>query len=125
MSFNTFDFKFCPQCGERLSYTSSEGYCAYTDCLWNTNDFSPAPAQQSQSDSVAAPAEVGQGQGTPTLPVEPPESDTLWQFLTKGYSLNGIRRALVCGDPHAEAEARMLIERARKSWAQIRSEVGE
>lgn len=67
MSFNTFDFKFCPQCGERLSYTSSEGYCAYTDCLWNTNDFSPAPAQQSQSDSVAAPAEVGQGRDTLTL----------------------------------------------------------
>jgi hypothetical protein len=60
----------------------------------------------------------------PSLPVDVPESDTLWQFLTKGYSLNGIRRALVCGDPHAEAEARMLIHRARKNWAQIRAEVG-
>lgn len=102
------------------------------DCMCITCEFpprnsprrlSPAPAPTSPSESVAAPAEVGQVGGA-QLPVEVPESDTLWQFLTKGYSLNGIRRALVCGDPHAEAEARMLIERARKNWAQIRAEVG-
>ncbi len=111
-----FNFPNCRDCNATLPIAT--GICPHCTQL------SPAPAQQSQSDSVAAPAEVGQGLGT-TLPVDVPESDTLWQFLTKGYSLNGIRRALVCGDPHAEAEARMLIERARKNWAQIRSEVGE
>lgn len=86
-------------------------------------DSSSPPGHQDLVDSLAAPAQVDQVGGT-TLPVDVPESDTLWQFLTKGYSLNGIRRALVCGDPHAVAEARMLIERARKNWAQIRAEVG-
>lgn len=84
---------------------------------------SPPPAPTSLSESVAAPAGVGQVGGT-ALPVDVPESDTLWQFLTNGYSISGIRCDLVCGDPHAEAEARMLIERARKNWAQIRAEVG-
>ena len=87
----------------------------------NCIECSP-PGHQDLDASLAAPAQVDQVGGT-QLPVEVPESDTLWQFLTKGYSLNGIRRALVCGDPHAEAEARMLIERARKNWAQIRAEV--
>lgn len=58
------------------------------------------------------------------LPVEVPESETLWLFLTKGYSLNYIRDSLVCGIPHIEAEARMLRDRALNNWAQIRSEVG-
>lgn len=57
------------------------------------------------------------------LPVEVPESETLWLFLTKGYSLNYIRDSLVCGIPHIEAEARMLRDRALNNWAQIRSEV--
>ncbi|MDH0494708.1 hypothetical protein [Comamonas aquatica] len=60
----------------------------------------------------------------PSLPVDVPESETLWLFLTKGYSLNYIRESLVCGIPHLEAEARMLSDRAHKNWAQIRSEVG-
>lgn len=59
-----------------------------------------------------------------SLPVEVPESETLWLFLTKGYSLNYIRESLVCGIPHLEAEARMLRDRAHKNWAQIRAEVG-
>lgn len=59
-----------------------------------------------------------------SLPVEVPESETLWLFLTKGYSLNYIRESLVCGIPHVEAEARMLRDRAHKNWAQIRAEVG-
>ena len=60
----------------------------------------------------------------PSLPVDVPESETLWLFLTKGYSLNYIRESLVCGIPHLEAEARMLRDRAFKNWAQIRAEVG-
>lgn len=84
----------------------------------------PPPADPGSAAVVAHASESSSGAGIPpTLPVDVPESDTLWQFLTKGYSLNGIRRALVCGDPHAEAVARMLIERARKNWAQIRAEV--
>lgn len=82
----------------------------------------PPPADPVFAAVVAHAAESSSG-ACIQLPVEVPESDTLWQFLTKGYSLNGIRRALVCGDPHAEAEARTLIERARKNWAQIRAEV--
>lgn len=82
----------------------------------------PPPADPGSAAVVAHAAESSSG-ACIQLPVEVPESDTLWQFLTKGYSLNGIRRALVCGDPHAEAEARMLIERARKNWARIRAEV--
>lgn len=58
-----------------------------------------------------------------SLPVEVPDSETLWLFLTKGYSLNYIRESLVCGIPHLEAEARMLRDRAHKNWAQIRAEV--
>ena len=58
-----------------------------------------------------------------SLPVEVPDSETLWLFLTKGYSLNYIRESLVCGIPHLEAEARMLRKRAHKNWAQIRAEV--
>ena len=84
----------------------------------------PPPADPGSAAVVAHAAESSSGACiSPTLPVDVPESDTLWQFLTKGYSLNGIRRALVCGDPHAEAEARMLVERARKNWARIRAEV--
>lgn len=60
----------------------------------------------------------------PSLPVDVPESETLWLFLTKGYSLSYIRESLVCGIPHLEAEARMLRKRAHKNWAQIRAEVG-
>lgn len=82
----------------------------------------PPPADPGSAAVVAHAAESSSG-ACIQLPVEVPESDTLWQFLTKGYSLNGIRRALVCGDSHAEAEARMLIERARKNWARIRAEV--
>ena len=58
----------------------------------------------------------------PSLPVDVPESETLWLFLTKGYSLTYIRESLVCGIPHLEAEARMLRKRAYKNWAQIRAE---
>jgi len=109
-----FNFPKCPTCNSTLPIAT--GVCAHCPP-------SSLPGHQDLSDSLAAPAQVDQVGGT-TLPVDVPESDTLWQFLTKGYSLNGIRRALVCGDPHAEAEARMLIERARKNWAQIRAEVG-
>lgn len=63
MSINTLTLKSCPKCGEALSYTDTEAYCAYLSCMWNNEECS-TPAQESQSESVAAPAEVGQGQGT-------------------------------------------------------------
>lgn len=109
-----FNFPKCPKCNSTLPIAT--GVCAQCP-------QSPPPGHQDLDASLAAPAQVDQVGGT-ALPVDVPESDTLWQFLTNGYSLNGIRRDLVCGDPHAEAEARMLIERARKNWAQIRAEVG-
>lgn len=115
----------CPTCKEPLHQFPSCGQCVNPRCDDYTEHprLSPLPGHQDLDACLAAPAQVDQVGGT-HLPVDVPESDTLWQFLTKGYSLNGIRRALVCGDPHAEAEARMLIERARKNWAQIRAEVG-
>lgn len=66
MSINTLTLKSCPKCGEALSYTDTEAYCAYLSCMWNNEECS-TPAQESQSESVAAPAEVGQGQGTITV----------------------------------------------------------
>lgn len=66
MSINTLTLKSCPKCGEALSYTDTEAYCAYLSCMWNNEECS-TPAQESQSESVAAPAEVGQGQGTHSL----------------------------------------------------------
>ena len=56
MAFNTLEFKFCPRCGERLSYTSTEGFCAYADCNWNNdeaNDCTP-PAEPTPPPSVDA-----------------------------------------------------------------------
>lgn len=55
MSFNTLEFKFCPRCGERLSYTSTEGFCAYADCNWNNDEANdctpPAPASAVNPDA--------------------------------------------------------------------------
>lgn len=84
---------------------------------------SPPLAPTSPSESVAAPAEVGQVGGT-QLPVEVPESDTLWLLLTGGYSLNYVRSGLASGSPHFENEAKVLRQRAQRVWAQIRAEVG-
>ena len=75
---------------------------------------------ESQSESVAAPAEVGQGT---TLPVDVPESETLWAYLSKGYGLDYVRSGLVCGIPHDEQEARNLRDRVHRAWAKIVSEV--
>lgn len=56
MPFNTLEFKFCPRCGERLSYTSYEGYCAYSGCSWNNDeaDESTPPAESSPGPSLDA-----------------------------------------------------------------------
>ena len=58
--FNTLDFKFCPKCGERLSYTSYEGYCAYTNCLWN-NDDSADSVDEAPESTPATPAASSAG----------------------------------------------------------------
>lgn len=63
---STLNLKFCPNCGERLSYTSFEGYCAFADCLWN-NEECTSPGQQDQGARLAASAQVDQVGGTPTL----------------------------------------------------------
>lgn len=56
------------------------------------------------------------------LPVEVPESDTLWLLLTGGYSLNHVRSDLASGSPQFENEAKVLRQRAQRVWAQIRME---
>ncbi len=53
-------FKFCPKCGERLSYTSYEGYCAYTNCLWN-NDGSADSVDEAPESTPATPAASSAG----------------------------------------------------------------
>lgn len=63
---STLNLKFCPNCGERLSYTSFEGYCAFADCLWN-NEECTSPGHQDQGARLAASAQVDQVGGTPTL----------------------------------------------------------
>lgn len=61
----TLNTKVCPKCGAPLSFTSSgEGYCAFTDCLWNTNDFCSPLGHQDLGASLAAPAPVDQVGGT-------------------------------------------------------------
>lgn len=60
----------------------------------------------------------------PKLPVEVPDSDTLWMYLTKGYSLHYVRSGLMSGEPRFQQEAKLLRERAQVAWAKIRAEVG-
>ena len=60
---STLNLKFCPNCGERLSYTSFEGYCAFADCLWN-NEECTSPGHQDQGARLAASAQVDQVGGT-------------------------------------------------------------
>lgn len=57
--------KFCPRCGELVSYAGNEPYCAYTDCRWNNEDGDcPPPGVNGAAPVVAHPAEPGQGVGT-------------------------------------------------------------
>lgn len=86
-------------------------------------DFCSPPGQEDQSARLAASAEVDQVVDTPKLPIEVPESDTLWQLLT-GCSLNHVRSCLMCGDPELEQDADRVRQAAHAVWAQIRSEVG-
>lgn len=72
-------------------------------------------------EGIAAPTQVDQVGGT-QLPVEVPESDTLWLLLTGGYSLNYVRSGLSSGSPHFENEAKVLRQRAQRVWAQIRAQ---
>lgn len=88
----------------------------------NTPISSP-PGHQDLDACLAALAQVDQVGGT-QLPVEVPESDTLWLLLTGGYSLNFVRSGLMSGSPHFENEAKVLRQRAQRVWAQIRAEVG-
>lgn len=89
-----------------------------------TSPCSP-PADPGSAAVVAHAAESSSGACIPlTLPVDVPESDTLWLLLTGGYSLNYVRSGLASGSPHFENEAKVLRQRAQRVWAQIRAEVG-
>lgn len=82
------------------------------------------PADPGSAAVVAHAAESSGGACIPpTLPVDVPESDTLWLLLTGGYSLNYVRSGLASGSPHFENEAKVLQQRAQRVWAQIRAEV--
>jgi len=88
-----------------------------------TNPLTPECTPPADNGSaVVAHAESSSGAGT-QLPVEVPESDTLWLLLTGGYSLNYVRSGLASGSPHFENEAKVLRQRAHRVWAQIRAEV--
>ena len=96
MSINTLKLKVCPKCGEPLSYTSYEGYCAIADCLWN-NDECSSPGQEDQSARLAASAEVGQVEGTITdeqlCAWYESLTDEYMTFLYEKYGANTPRQA--------------------------------
>lgn len=87
---NTLLFKFCPMCGERLSYTSYEGYCAYSSCCWN-NDECPLPDQNDQGARLAAAAQADQVEDTPT-PITPTAEDYDRDFLELFESHGSVSR---------------------------------
>lgn len=60
----------------------------------------------------------------PSLPVDVPESDTLFQYLTKGYSWSAVKAELESDDESLVYRGRMLLERAQRAWDQIRQESG-
>lgn len=59
-----------------------------------------------------------------SLPVEVPRSDTLFQYLTKGYSWSAVKAELESDDESLAYRGRMLLERAQRAWDQIRQESG-
>lgn len=84
----------------------------------------PPPADPGSAAVVAHAAESSSGACIPpALPVDVPESDILWQYLSKGYSLNFVRQSLASGDPYLVREAEVIRDRVRKAWGAIRAEV--
>lgn len=58
-----------------------------------------------------------------SLPIEVPRSDTLFHFLTKGYSWTAVKAEIESDDESLAYRGRMLLERAQRAWDQIRQEV--
>lgn len=85
---------------------------------------SPTLDPEKPAACLTAPAAGGQESGTNFLPVEVPESDLLWQYLSKGYSLNFVRHSLASGDPISVRDAEVIRRRVHEAWARIRLEVG-
>jgi len=85
--------------------------------------LSPLPGQTDLVASLAAPSQADQVEDT-SLPVDVPESEMLWSYLSNGYSLTHVRSCLASGIPSVEQEARIICDRVQKAWAEIRAEVG-
>lgn len=86
-------------------------------------DCSP-PADSGSAAVVAHAAESSSGVSTsPYLPVDVPESDLLWRYLSGGSSLNFVRQSLASGDPGWVRDAEVVRERVHMAWAAIRAEV--
>ena len=45
---NLTHIKHCPNCGELVSYSGQEPYCAYSDCRWNNSAIPVKPATAAQ-----------------------------------------------------------------------------
>lgn len=58
----------------------------------------------------------------PSLPVEVPRSDTIFQYLTKGYSWSAVKAEIESDDQTLVYRGRMMLERAQRAWEQIRQE---
>ena len=58
-----------------------------------------------------------------SLPIEVPRSDTLFHFLTRGYSWTAVKAEIESDDESLAYRGRMLLERAQRAWDQIRQEV--
>lgn len=123
----------CPYCHTRLlpAFGSKGGICnicVNPECADATEHPLPTPctlpADSGSAAVVAHASESSSGAGiSPALPVDVPESDILWQYLSKGYSLNFVRQSLASGDSCLVREAEVIRDRVRKAWAAIRAEV--
>lgn len=56
-----------------------------------------------------------------TLPLEVPESDTLWMYLSKGMSLTAIREM----EAYNPRDAQVYRERVQRAWSVICAEVNK
>ena len=70
--------------------------------------------------AVAASCAAADG-GECTLPIDIPRSDTLWLFLTNGYSYSEIS-SWPDVQPHGQPDKTLLLQRAAALWLQIRGE---
>lgn len=90
-AFDTLSFKFCPMCGERLSYTSYEAYCPYAGCHWNNEDADcTPPVDETAPVVVAHPVAVDGGECIQIDLRRVHVARPSWVCIRKDFWLDGI-----------------------------------